>query len=413
MQTNLTLIGINFYPEDTAIGLYSTQMAKYLAHNGYAVNVVTGFPYYPQWKIWDTYRNKSKRVVEAHQDVTIYRYKQYVPSHPTFAKRILHLLDFTWGSIFNVLKIKRCDVVICIVPFTTSIVLGLLLAKLRGAKVWVHIQDFEFDAAVESGLAGDQKGVKSTLFNVLFWVEKYLLHKADKVSTISYGMLEKLKSKTTTESYFFPNWVDGDFINPQRVQVHPYLRSPKFKILYSGNIGAKQDWDFFVRVIEYFKAYQEIEFIVVGAGAKKEWLVERTQKYPYVIHYDPIPFEELPDLLCSADLHLLFQKNDVIDTVMPSKLLGMMASAKPSLVTGNIHSEVAKVFDTSKGGYFFDSDAFSEVIEAILSLIDDKIKSQKMGIDARKYVIDHFASHEVLNHFSQEIKTLLEDGAKK
>lgn len=409
MKNNITIIGINFYPEDTAIGLYSTQMAEYLSHNGYAVNVVTGFPYYPQWKIWDAYRKKSKRAVEAHHDVTIYRYKQYVPAHPTFKSRIVHLLDFTFGSIPNLFKIKHCDLVICVVPFTTSILLGFMLARLRGAKVWVHIQDFEFDAAVESGLAGEKKRVKSKVFDFLFWIEKKLLNKANIVSTISYGMMEKLATKTATQTHFFPNWVDGDFIHPARAKVHCYLSSSKFKILYSGNIGAKQDWDFFLRVVEYFKDHQGIEFIIVGAGAKKEWLIESTRKYHYVIHYDPIPFEELPDLLCSADLHLLFQKNDVIDTVMPSKLLGMMASAKPSLVTGNIHSEVAKVFSTSYGGYFFDSDAFSEVIEAIGSLIDDKIGSQKMGLDARNYIIEHFSYYEVLKNVSRRIKKLLAD----
>lgn len=80
----------------------------------------------------------------------------------------------------------------------------MILAKLRGAKVWVHIQDFEFDAAVESGLAGNQAGIKSKIFNALFWIEKKLLDKSDIVSTISYGMIEKLKTKTTTQNYFFP-----------------------------------------------------------------------------------------------------------------------------------------------------------------------------------------------------------------
>jgi len=407
LKNNITLIGINFYPEDTAIGLYSMQMAEYLSHNGYAVNVVTGFPYYPQWKIWDAYCNKSKRVVEAHQDVTIYRYKQYVPSHPTFKSRIAHLLDFTFGSIPNLFKIKRCDLVICVVPFTTSILLGLMLAKLRGAKVWVHIQDFEFDAAVESGLAGDKKGLKSKIFDLLFGIEKKLLDRADIVSTISYGMLEKLKTKTSTKTYFFPNWVDGDFINPTCAKVHPYLQSSKFKMLYSGNIGAKQDWDFFLRVVDYFKDHQTVEFIIVGAGAKKEWLVENTQECLNVIHYDPIPFESLPDLLCSADLHLLFQKNDVIDTVMPSKLLGMMASGKPSLVTGNVHSEVVKVFSTSNGGYFFDSEAFEEVTQAIYNRIADMIGSRQMGLDAREYIIEHFSSHEVLKSFTERVEKLL------
>ena len=407
MKTNITLIGINFYPEDTAIGLYSTQMCEYLSTRGYAIDVITGFPYYPQWDIKEAYKNKSTFFKEQKEHINIYRYKQYVPQNPSFKNRILHLLDFTFGSIRNIFKVKKSDLVICVVPFTTSIVLGVLLARLRGAKVWVHIQDFEFDAAVESGLAGDNKGLKSKIFKSLFWIEKKLLNKADIVSTISYGMIEKLKTKTDTPDYFFPNWVDETFIDPSKTIKHPLMQSEKFKVLYSGNIGAKQDWDFFVRIVEYFKDDTSVEFVVVGAGAKKEWLVEQTHTMKNITHAMPIEYATLPNLLCWANLHILFQKNDVIDTVMPSKLLGMMASAVPSVVTGNLNSEVAKVFEQSQAGYFFDSDNFKDVVQSIEKLSINHELASTMGKDARAYIIEHFSSTKVLSNFGKKIHSLL------
>jgi colanic acid biosynthesis glycosyl transferase WcaI len=406
MKNNITLIGINFYPEDSAIGIYSTQMAEYLS-NDYDIDVITGFPYYPQWEISDKYKDKKRFLQEKKDNINIYRYKQYVPSNPSFKNRILHLIDFTIGSIRNVFKIKKSDLVICVVPFTSSIALGLLLAKLKGAKVWVHIQDFEFDAAVESGLAGDQKGLKSKIFDGLFWMEKKLLNKSDIVSTISYGMINKLETKTTTKSYFFPNWVDEYFINPKNTTQHELMKSNKFKVLYSGNIGAKQDWNFFLKIVEYFKDDENIEFIIVGAGAKKEDLVENTKTYKNVLHYNPIEYSKLPDLLCSADLHILFQKNDVIDTVMPSKLLGMMASAVPSLVTGNISSEVAKTFKKANCGAFYDSNDFDNCIKYIKLIQLDTSLSQEAGSNARKYIIDKFSSKVVLNNFKNKIQEIL------
>lgn len=407
MKNNITLIGINFYPEDTAIGLYSTQMCEYLSSQGYKIDVITGFPYYPQWEIRESYQNKSTFLVEQKENINIYRYKQYVPKNPSFKNRIVHLLDFTFGSLRNVFKIKKSDLVICVIPFTTSVLLGLILAKIRGAKVWVHIQDFEFDAAVESGLAGNQEGIKAKVFKYLFKIEKKLLDKSDIISTISYGMIEKLKTKTDTQNYFFPNWVDENFINPSKSKQHEYLISQKFKILYSGNIGAKQDWDFFLKVIENFKDSDDVEFIIVGAGAKKAWLVQETSTNKNITHYEPIDYEKLPDLLCSADLHILFQKNDVIDTVMPSKLLGMMASEKPSLVTGNLNSEVAKAFEISKGGYFFDSFDLENCLKTIEDLKSNDILSKEIGKNAREYITQNFSSKNVLKKFEEKIKETL------
>jgi len=409
MSKNITLIGVNFYPEDSSTGLYSTQMCEYLSNQGYQVDVITGVPYYPKWEVREDYKNKATFLKEEKEDINIYRYKQYVPKDPSFKNRIIHLLDFTFGSFINLFKVKKTDLVICIVPFTTSILLGLILAKLRGAKVWTHIQDFEFDAAVESGLAGDNKGLKSKIFKFLFWVEKKLLNNSDLVSTISYGMIEKLESKTNTTNYFFPNWVDESFINPETSSTHEYLKSDKFKILYSGNIGAKQDWDFFLKIADEFKDDEEVEFIIVGAGAKKQWLVEQTKEYKNITHYDPIEYSKLPDLLCSADLHILFQKNDVIDTVMPSKLLGMMASATPSLVTGNLKSEVAKTFRTSQGGYFFDSFDKKSCVNIIYNLKANKLLSKNTGFNARKYIIENFSSDIVLKNFEEKIKEILND----
>ena len=406
MKNNITLIGINFYPEDSAIGLYSTQMAEYLSQTN-NVKVITGFPYYPEWVIRDEYKNRPSYLTDKKENITIYRYKQYVPSNPSFKNRVLHLLDFTLGSVRNVFKVKKSDLVICVVPFTSSITLGLLIAKLRGAKVWVHIQDFEFDAAVESGLAGKQSALKSNIFKGLFWLEKKLLDKADIVSTISYGMIAKLETKTDTQNYFFPNWVDEDFINPKASKQHHLMTSQKFKVLYSGNIGAKQDWNFFIKVVEHFEKNKNIEFIIVGAGAKKEWLVEETKIFKNVSHYMPVEYATLPDLLCSADLHILFQKNDVVDTVMPSKLLGMMASQKPSLVTGSLHSEVAKVFKKSKGGYFYDSECFSEVRDAIEGLSANPKKSEEIGENARTYIIKNFSATKVLANFHNKVEEII------
>lgn len=406
MKHNITLIGINFYPEDSSTGLYSTQMAEYLAKT-HDIEVITGFPYYPEWEIRNEYKNKPKYLVEKKEDITIYRYKQYVPKNPTFKNRIIHLLDFTFGSIRNIFKVKRSDLIICVVPFTSTIALGLFLSKFRGAKVWVHIQDFEFDAAVESGLAGEQKGLKAKVFQSLFWLEKKLLNKTDIVSTISYGMLDKLKTKTDTPNYFFPNWVDENFIDPHKTTKHQLMSSEKFKILYSGNIGAKQDWDFFLQVIAHFKDENNMEFIIVGAGAKKEWLVKQTKGYVNVKHYMPVDYATLPDLLCSANLHILFQKNDVVDTVMPSKLLGMMASAVPSVVTGSVESEVAKVFEVSNGGYFYDSTCLDDVLQVIKELSSDLEKTKIIGDNARTYIVEHFSASKVLANFEQKVQEVL------
>ena len=402
MNKSITIIGVNYSPEDTAIGLYTSQLANYFNDKGIEVHVITGFPYYPAWKISSSYKSKKTFYKENNNGINIYRYKQYVPQNPTFFKRVLHLVDFTIGSFFNLFKIKKTDVVLCIVPFTTSIFLGKFLSKLKGAKLWVHVQDFEFEAVMDSNIVKN-KNNNSIFFRFLFWTERKLFNSAHLASTISTAMMLKLseKMKTGKKKVLLPNWVDLDFINPEKSQTHSYLDSKKFKILYSGNIGEKQDWDFFIRFATILKEDVAIELVVVGDGSKREWLEKKIVNFKNVSIYNPVHYSDLSDLLCSADLHILFQKNNVIDTVMPSKILAMMASQKPSLITGNLKSEVYSIVKKSNGGEYFNSIEVDKIIKFTRLLKADTNLAYKHGENARNYVSLNFSKEEVLSKFEQ------------
>lgn len=400
-QKNITFIGCNFYPEDSAIGLYSTQLVEYLSEAGRDVSVITAFPYYPQWEIPLEYKKKPAFVKETRNNITIFRYKMYVPATPTFFKRILHIIDFTFGSFFNLFKIKKCDLVISIVPFTSSVFLGYIQKKRFKAKLWVHIQDFEFDAAVQTGVSTNKKWI----FNILFKIEKWFFSKADIASTISHSMLKKLSEKTTAKTFYMPNWIDENQINPNTASQHSYLPSDKTKILYSGNIGDKQDWDTFISVANQLDSSQ-FELIIVGDGSKKEALLQNIKDLKNVFYHPPVPYHQLSDLLCSADIHILFQKTDVIDTVMPSKVLGMMASGKPSIITGHPNSEVKEVIQESAGGYYISGNNPSEIIQHLKELSQNKEKATKIGLKAREYVITNFAKDQILDGFIKELEQL-------
>lgn len=410
MKKKITIIGINYFPEDTAIGLYTSQLAEYLNLNNIDVTVITGFPYYPAWRIHENYRSKKRFLEENINGIRVLRYKQYVPKKPTFIKRILHLLDFSLGTLFNIFKVKKTDVILCVVPFIGSVFLGKILSKLKGAKLWVHIQDFEFDAVSDSNLI-ENKTNSNFIFKALFWVEKKLLKSADFLSTISTSMILKLKNKVNTETNnkkLLPNWVDANFIKPDNYKTHQFLSSTKFKILYSGNIGEKQDWNFFIDFVKKLEPINDIEIIVVGNGSKRIWLEENLLDFDNIYFYSPVDYSELSNLLCSADLHVLFQKNNVIDTVMPSKILAMMSSEKPSLITGNLKSEVSSIIKESKAGKYFETYNINEVVDFVIELKDNKNLQVEYGGNAREFVKNNFSKTKILNQFKEVFFKLAE-----
>lgn len=406
----ISIITANFYPEDTAIGLYTSQFANQLKKDGYVVQVITGFPYYPQWKIHDNYANKPRFFQEKINGVDVFRYKQFVPKKATFFTRILMMLSLFFGSIVNLKKIKHTDLIICIVPFTISIIPGILLSKYSRAKLWVHIQDLEFDLAFEAGIIGKNNVLTAFLKKIIYWLETKLLNPADTISSISYKMLEKIKTKTKNKNlFYFPNWVSQENINPNTSLQHDLVNKDKFTMLYSGNIGEKQDWHLLQRLCNLIKDADAIEIIVVGDGSYKVNLMLILSHYNFVKFYPPVPYKDLNDLLCSVNIHFLFQKNNVLDTIMPSKILGMMASGRPSIITGNLISEVNTVIKESNGGYYFSqNNPENEIYKTLLELKNNPANNE-MGRKARKYIVNKFSEEAILSNVKLKIKTILKE----
>ncbi len=401
---HITLISLNFYPEDTAIGLYSTQLAQYLEKQGAEVSVITGFPYYPNWKIREDYKNKGSFYHEKIGDISIYRYKQFTPENPTFLKRIVQIVDFTIGTRINFKHIKNCDIVISVIPFTSSAWLGNTLSRKRNAKHWIHIQDFEFDAAFQSGLAQMSRG-KSCIHKNLMQLERRILNKADRVSTISHAMLRKLQTKTSTPSYYLPNWTDLMITEGSTVAKHPFFNPNKFSILYAGNVGDKQDWLLFEKMVAALDD-SCFEVIVVGAGARMEVLKKKLAQNKMVHFYNPVPLATLPQLLSSADVHILFQKKEVIDTVMPSKIIGMMGSSKPSIVTGHPDAETAQIIKDSKGGFYETPNTIQLILARLQQLREDPEAATTMGKNARSYVEMNYNKDIILRSFYRTLMSL-------
>jgi colanic acid biosynthesis glycosyl transferase WcaI len=404
----ITVITPFFYPEDTAIGLYTTQFSRFLQKEGYRVIVITGFPNYPQWKIHQNYRNLSSYYSETIDDIEIIRYKQYIPEIVNLKGRLMMMLDLLYGTFLNLRKVKNTDLVICIVPFTICILPALLLSKIKKAKLWIHIQDFEFDLALDSGIVKTDSLFFKLSKKFVNTFEKNLMNSAAIISSISLSMVDKIKQKSIkTESFYFPNWVSSDKINPETSSKHSIINSDKFTLLYSGNIGEKQDWDFLENLCSIINPDENIEVVIVGDGAYKNNLKNKLKSFQFVHYFNPVPYLELNDLLCSTSAHFLFQKIEVVDTIMPSKILGMMASKKPSIVSGSKNSEVLTMMNKSGGGFYFSENDVREVYKTILRLKNNSLLCEDIGQKARNYVLKTFSEKQILDGFNSKIKSIL------
>jgi colanic acid biosynthesis glycosyl transferase WcaI len=397
--------GLNFSPELIGIGKYTGELAAWLTQVGHDVHVVTAPPYYPEWKVQQLY-SKWKYKKENWQGVTVIRCPLWVPRNPTGITRIIHLFSFAVTSFFAMIQeIKfKPDVVISIVPTLFAASTSAWVARRCKAISWLHIQDFELDAAANLGMVHS----KNIVMRLAIQWEKSVLNRFDRISSISNQMVKRLISKGVPKekTALFPNWVDTQFIYPLPTRDNPYrtklgISDDQIVVLYSGNMGAKQGLGIIVDAAKQLREDHKIVFVLSGNGAFRSELEKSANGLPNLKFIELQPLDQLNFLLNAADIHILPQQSEAADLVMPSKLLGMLASGKPVIATANADTELACV--VSQAGIAVPSDNVDAVFTAILNLAESSELRSKAGHDGFELVKNLWSKDQVLCTFMKQI----------
>lgn len=346
------LYTLNFAPELTGIGKYSAEMADWLVAQGHDVDVVCAVPYYPEWRVHEgyggwRYRHASSRIGAG--SLTVWRCPLWVPRRPSGLKRIVHLASFAVSSLPVLVRamFTRPDLVFVVAPALMVVPQALALSGLARRRTWLHVQDFEVDAALGLGLVKD-----GWLGRLARAIESFLLKRFDHTSTISEAMAQRLKEKGVSPERVFmlPNWVDLNAISPlpagpNEVRQELGIDDDTTLLLYSGNMGEKQGLDVVVDAARLLHGAPNIKLLMVGTGAAKGRLQAMASDLDNIVWWPLQPVERLNALLGAADIHLLPQRADAADLVMPSKLGGMLASGRMVVGTAMADTELGKVLD--------------------------------------------------------------------
>jgi colanic acid biosynthesis glycosyl transferase WcaI len=408
------MYGLYFSPDLIGIGKYQGEMADWLALRGHDVRVVAAPPYYPDWRIAPGYSGRrysfeggstngdGAREGERKGRVIVYRCPVWVPLKPTGLRRLLHYMSFSISSLPILLSqvIWRPDIVFVVQPTLICSPQAWILSRICSARSWMHIQDFEVDAAFEMKLLSNKY-----LRALAYFLEYQFTKRFETVSTISTKMLGRLANKGVADGVLFPNWVDTDAIFPlnraSRMRSELGIGDNEIVALYSGNIGVKQGLQVVVEAARLVESNVSIQFIICGEGPEKRTLEGLALGIENVKFIPLQPESGLNELLNLADIHLLPQVADAADLVMPSKLTGMLASGRPTVATANVGTEVAKVVN-GRGIVIRPGDAIA-LADAIIYLAERPDIREALGSEARAFAVNNLSRNAILEKFEKEM----------
>lgn len=404
---NILIIGLNYAPEMVGIGPFTAGTAEHFAATGHSVTVICAQPYYPEWKVHNGYDGKRKTVTHEN-GVNVIRLPIYVPAVPNGRRRIRHHWSFTRRALREALaqvRLMKPDLVLAVAPSIMSVIAARAAVRATGAKLWIHIQDFEVEAAFATGLV-DERGPISELAQKF---EKWAIQ-ADFVSSISPQMCKRLVSKgiSTSKIFEFRNWTDTEKIAPlgrDSTYRTKWGISKSNVALYSGNISNKQGLEIVIASAKKLEHRTDLLFLICGNGPSRDKLVASASGLTNVRFEDLQASEDLSELLGLATIHLLPQIAGAADLVLPSKMANMLASGKPIVATAELGTGIAE--EVIGCGYIVPPSDVDAFVSAIYDLINNASIVETFSNTARERAIQRWSKEYIFKKLDADLGKFL------
>jgi len=400
------VITSNFWPELTGTSQTVTEFARFAADRGADVHVATSLPYYPEWRIWPAYRRTLWKT-ERWAGLTIHRSWHMVAPRPSTWTRVVHevtLSAFALPNLFRVLRHARVAYIVT-PALSYAWVASVIAALLRVRRVLV-VKDIMPDAAVELGMLRNK-----FVIAVSRQLARQAYALAHEIHTLGVGMRNRIARVIgdATKIHIVPDTVDGNELAPVRPDQNNFRRrfvpEGTFAVVHTGNMGRKQDLDLLLRAARRLRDERGIHFFVFGDGAAKADFLERSAEWKLdnVSHYPLQERSMLPHVLSGADVVLVSQLAEVVDIVVPSKLITALGAGALIVAACAPESETARIIAASDGGIVIPASDDAALVEEIKRIRRGQVPVAAYRERARRFALERFGREAVYGPITGEM----------
>lgn len=398
------IIGMNYHPEPTSVSPFTTGLCEHFVKSGHKVTVITTFPHYPEWRIYDDYRGKIYQR-ENINGVDVRRVFHFVPSKPSkFINRLLYDVSFPLAALFVLPFVGKYDGIFCPSPSPFNPWAAWLASKMKNKKFIIFLTDLASNAANSLGI------MRSTfLTRLAHFVENFTYKRAAAIVAISPVFVKVLRERgiENNKILLISLWANSERIKSLHreniFRKQNKISGELFVVAYSGNMGMKQGLETVVEASKMSFSSDNMLWLLVGEGERRAYLQKLAkQKNLNHLHFLPLqPKTMVPYMLAAADVLMLIQKADIVDSVIPSKLLVYMASGRPIVASVHERSEAARLIHEANCGIIVSPEEPEALFEAVYKLRNSPEEMAEYGSNGRLYVEKYFSKELILKRYEE------------
>ena len=394
-------------PEMGAPQARLSDLARRLCEHGHEVTVLTAMPNYPSGRIFPGYRALFRR--EVRDGVHVLRAGILPTKSIGLVARLVSYFSFVVSSlVVGALALPRLDFLLTESPPLFLGISGFLLARWKRARWIFNVSDLWPESAVALGIVSEGPGLA-----LARRLEAFCYRRAWLVSGQSREILDDiLRRFPGVPVYHLSNGVDAEVFHPERGSAEARRRlvgdseGGHYVAVYAGLHGVAQGLDQILEALAGLDGDGPLA-VFIGDGPERERLVERAGQLRLrrVRFLDPVPREEVAQLLASADVAMVPLKVRLPGAV-PSKVYEAMASGVPVLLVAD--GEAADIVRDAGAGIVVEPGDVAGIRRALASLGKDSNGRRTMGRAGRDSARARFDRSAIAEGF---LRHLEESGA--
>jgi glycosyltransferase involved in cell wall biosynthesis len=404
------LLLTNYWPPEigAASHLYY-ELSQALAARGHRVTVLTGFPRYNVQEMPAAYRGKAA-TWEQGNGVRVRRIRTpHLPQHIPVARGLDHFLLALTYALAG-LGLERPDALLFYSPPLPIGLAAGFLGRLYRCPFLLNVQDIFPQSAIDLGVLKQR-----ALVRFFEWLEKRIYRRADHITVHSEGNRQNVAAKLPArldKITVVHNWIDAEFVRPGP-RSNGFRRmmglGDEFVVSFAGTMGYSQDVDTVLGAADILRDEQGIVFALVGDGVETPRLQELAVRLhlPNVRWVPMQPREQYPAVLHASDASLVTLRRDVGTPVVPSKLLSIMAAARPALVSVPLDGDAPKIVADAQCGLCVPPEQPEQLAEAILRLYRDPAHAELLGRNGRAYIESHFSVQAAAEQYERLLNQVI------
>ena len=319
--------------------------------------------------------------------------------------RAMDYLSFYLTSWRRALTVARQgDIIVAKTDPPMISLVGMLVARQRGAKLVNWIQDVYPEIAIEFGVPFLIAPVR----RLLFWLRDMSLKAA--TTNVVLGQLPARlvlsRGVTSNGVTIIHNWSEEDEIVPvahaDNALRQAWGLSDKFVVGYSGNLGRTHEFLTMLSVSERFRNDDRIVFLVIGGGHQNDGLAHEVKSRGLEKSYLFAPYQDAGALKYSlgvADVHWISLRPQFEGLIVPSKFYGVAAAGRPMISIGSKQGELSLLVEEHQCGFAIEEGDVDSLESAIVLLSRDRHLCAKMGHQARSMLDHHFTRRQAFDYW--------------